>query len=337
LNRWKIGVAVGLILGVALTVAVVLNVGWAALWAAIQRIGFTGFAVFTLYSLAGFLPLGWAWQAVAPGAGARGWLVFPWGRLVRESASDVLPFSQVGGLVVGLSAVQRRGVPEPLAVGSQIVDLTTEMAAQLFYTLFGLAMLLAVLRHATGAQDLVWTTVAAIALGAAGLAGFVALQGRGLDLIGAIAARWIKDTRERAAAIRAELSAIYARPLRLAAGVGWHAVGWIWSGAGAWLCLAFMGVHVELWKILALESLIAAVKSIAFLTPGALGFQEGAYALVAPLFGVPAESALAVSLLRRAKDLVLGVPAMLAWQASEIALRNAPSPLAGEGVAEGDG
>src|SRR5215471_16714363 len=144
-NRWKIGVAVGLLLGVALTVAVILYVGAAELWAAVQRIGVTGF---TVYSLAGFLPLGWAWAAVAPGAGLRGWWLFPWGRLVRESASDVLPFSQVGGLVVGLRAVQgRRGVPEPLAVGSQIVDLTTEMVAQLFYTLIGLAMLLAVLRH----------------------------------------------------------------------------------------------------------------------------------------------------------------------------------------------
>ena len=32
-------------------------------------------------------------------------------------------------------------VSEPLAVASQIVDLSTEMAAQLFYTLFGVVML----------------------------------------------------------------------------------------------------------------------------------------------------------------------------------------------------
>jgi putative membrane protein len=203
------------------------------------------------------------------------------------------------------------------------------MAAQLFYALFGLAMLLAVLRHATGATELVWTTVAAIAAGATGLAAFVALQGRGLDLIGAIAERWIRDTRARADAIKAEIAAIYARPARLAVGVFWHAVGWIWSGAGAWFVLAFMGVHVELWKVLALESLISAVKSVAFLSPGALGFQEGAYALVAPLFGITPEAALAVSLLRRAKDLLLGVPAMLAWQANELAGRpraQAPRP-----------
>jgi putative membrane protein len=323
-NRWKIGVAVGLALGVVLTVAVVLHVGAASLWAAVQRIGLGGFSLFTLYSLAGFAPLGWAWAAVAPGAGRRGWWLLPWGRLVRESASDVLPFSQVGGLVVGLRAVQGQGLAEPVAIGSQIVDLTTEMAAQLFYTLFGLAMLLAVLRHATGASELVWMTIAAIGVGAVGLTAFIALQGRGLDFVGAVASRWIKGAGERAAAIRAELAAIYARPARLAGGVFWHAVGWIWSGAGAWLALALMGVEVDLWKVLALESLIAAVKSVAFLTPGALGFQEGAYALVAPLFGVTPEAAVAVSLLRRAKDLVLGIPTMLAWQASELSARPKP-------------
>jgi putative membrane protein len=342
-NRWKIGVAVGLLLGLLITVGVILHVGAAELWAAVRRVGLDGFLVFSLYSLAGFLPLGWAWWAVAPGSGSRRWLLFPWGRLVRESASDVLPFSQVGGLVVGLRAVQGQGVAEPLAVASQIVDLTTEMAAQLVYTLFGLAILAAVLSHATGAQELIWTTVLAIVGGAVMLCAFVTLQARGLDLVGAIAGRWLKDTRERAQAIKAVLADIYARRGRLAAGVGWHAVGWLWSGAGAWLCLAFMGVHVELWKVLALESLIAAVKSVAFLTPGALGFQEGAYALVAPLFGITPEAALAVSLLRRAKDLLLGVPAMLAWQAGELSAKSAPvatsvpSPLAGEGVAEGDG
>ena len=328
MNRWKIGVALGLTLGVALTVGVILHVGAAELWAAVRRVGFDGFAVFTLYSLAGFLPLGWAWWVVAPGAGSRRWLLFPWGRLLRDSAADVLPFAQIGGLLVGLRAVQVRGVPERLAVASQLVDVTMEMAAQLFYTLFGLAMLLAVLRHATGAQELVWATAAAIGAGALGLAAFVALQGRGVDLVGALGSRWIKDTRERAAAIRAELAAIYARPARLAAGLAWHSAGWMLSGAGAWLALAFMGVHVAVWKVLALESLVAAVKSMAFLTPGALGFQEGAYALIAPLFGVSPEAAVAVSLLRRAKDLVIGVPAMLAWQAGELAER--PKAAAGE-------
>jgi putative membrane protein len=232
--------------------------------------------------------------------------------------------------VVGIGAVRRRGVSEPLAVGSQIVDLTTEMASQLFYTLFGVAMLTAILAHATAMRQLLWTVVAAFAAGAIGLVAFVALQGRGLDLIGAIAARWLKDTKERTDAIRAVLRDVYAQPLRLLTGGLLHSLGWVWSGAGSWLALKLMGVDVALWKVLTMESLISAVKSMAFLTPGALGFQEGAYVLIAPLFGLTAEATLAVSLLRRAKDLALGAPAMLVWQYLELAAkrRREPEPSA---------
>ena len=45
--------------------------------------------------------------------------------------------------------------------------------------------------------------------------------------------------------------------------------------------------------------------------------QEGAYAVLAPLFGVGAEFGLAVSLLKRARDIAIGVPVLLLWQAVE--------------------
>ncbi len=315
-----------LLLGVALTVGAVAYVGWEGLLRSVERVGFGGFLLYTAYNLLSFLPLGWAWWAVAPGVGARRWLLLPWGRLVRESASDVLPFSQVGGLVVGIRVVQQQGLPESLAIASQIADLTAEMAAQLFYTLFGVAMLLAILSHATAAGQLLWTSIAALMVGAVGLGAFVALQGRSLDLIGVIAGRWLPDTRERAEAIKTVLRSIYARPGRVAGAILLHGFAWVFSGAGSWLALGLMGVRVELWKVLTLESLMAAVKSVAFMTPGGLGFQESAYVLVAPLFGLTPEVTLAVALLRRAKDLTIGVPAMLAWQYSELAARRRRTP-----------
>jgi hypothetical protein len=38
---------------------------------------------------------------------------------------------------------------------------------------------------------------------------------------------------------------------------------------------------------------------------------EGAYALLGPLFGLPVEAALALSLLKRARDITIGVPVLL--------------------------
>jgi len=56
---------------------------------------------------------------------------------------------------------------------------------------------------------------------------------------------------------------------------------------------------------------------VGFVAPAGLGVQEGTYALVGPLFGLPAEAGLALSLLKRGRDLVVGVPTLLAWQAVE--------------------
>ena len=53
------------------------------------------------------------------------------------------------------------------------------------------------------------------------------------------------------------------------------------------------------------------------MVPSGLGVQEGAYALLGPLFGLPADAALALSLLKRARDLAIGIPLLLGWQVIE--------------------
>ncbi|MEI9890272.1 MAG: hypothetical protein WDN45_06275 [Caulobacteraceae bacterium] len=68
---------------------------------------------------------------------------------------------------------------------------------------------------------------------------------------------------------------------------------------------------------MAIESLLFAARNAAFIVPSGLGVQEGVYALVGPLFGLPAEAALALSLLKRGRDLAIGVPVLLSWQLAE--------------------
>jgi hypothetical protein len=45
--------------------------------------------------------------------------------------------------------------------------------------------------------------------------------------------------------------------------------------------------------------------------------QEAAYAILVPVFGLPAPVGVAISLLRRARDISLGVPILLTWQLAE--------------------
>jgi uncharacterized membrane protein YbhN (UPF0104 family) len=78
-----------------------------------------------------------------------------------------------------------------------------------------------------------------------------------------------------------------------------------------------MNHPVGVMEAIAIESLGQGSRSAAFVLPGGLGVQDGAMVAVCALFGVPAEVALAMALIKRVPDLVLGAPSLLGWQALE--------------------
>jgi uncharacterized membrane protein YbhN (UPF0104 family) len=89
------------------------------------------------------------------------------------------------------------------------------------------------------------------------------------------------------------------------------------GGVGIWVMLWSIDVHVSLRAALVIEALGQAIRALGFAVPGALGVQEGALILVSGLFGVPPDMALALSIVRRLREVVHGVPALLLWQRVE--------------------
>jgi hypothetical protein len=75
-----------------------------------------------------------------------------------------------------------------------------------------------------------------------------------------------------------------------------------------------MGHPLGFTGALALESLVLALRTAAFVVPGAAGVQEGGYLVLGAVFGLPPEVALALAVLKRARELVMGLPALLLWQ-----------------------
>jgi uncharacterized membrane protein YbhN (UPF0104 family) len=84
------------------------------------------------------------------------------------------------------------------------------------------------------------------------------------------------------------------------------------------MALAMIGEPIAFWRIVALESLIFALRGAAFVIPGAIGVQEAGYVLLGPLIGLPPETAVALSLIKRARDVTLGLPALLVWQVLDL-------------------
>ena len=134
---------------------------------------------------------------------------------------------------------------------------------------------------------------------------------------GRIAGRWFENTNDRLGALQAELAAIYGRTTRLALGFFVHLIGWLGTGVAGWITYRALGVPIDFDDALAIEALLSAVSAVAFLVPVNAGVQEAGYAGLGAIFGVPPELSLGVSLVRRARDLVVGIPILLLWQTFE--------------------
>jgi hypothetical protein len=101
-----------------------------------------------------------------------------------------------------------------------------------------------------------------------------------------------------------------------------HFAAWIAGSVEAGIAQAFMGHPLSFGDILVIESLIFAIRTVAFIVPRAAGVQEGGYVALGALFGLGPDVALGLSLLKRARTSDGGaVPAHLAGS------RNA-SPIA---------
>jgi len=113
------------------------------------------------------------------------------------------------------------------------------------------------------------------------------------------------------------LQEIWANRRGLAASLIVHLAGIFLGAAEVWIALFFMGQPISVAQALAIESLGQGSRAVAFLLPAGLGVQDGALVAACAIFGIPADAALAMALIKRVPDLVLGIPALFAWQALE--------------------
>lgn len=323
----RLRIAIVSCLGLALTLYLVSYVGLGAVLAAALAAGLGGFALLCVCSLATFALLGTAWSVLLPDSARVPVRVFVWARLVREAAADILPFSNFGGMVFGARAAILHRVPSTAAFASMIVDVTTELLGQVAFIALGF-LLVCTRPRATFPASLSKIYWIGLVLAAAAGALFLVLQRHGHQVTLKLAARLLPRAVASAAGIGDGLNEIYASRTRVGVSSATHLAAWIAGACVTWLAFHLIGAHIDLAAVLAIESLVCAVRSAAVLVPSALGVQEATYAALAPLFGVGAEFGLAVSLLKRARDIAIGVPILLVSQTMEgrRALGNVSNP-----------
>ncbi len=272
----------------------------------------------TAYHIVPMLFSALSWRELLPPATRPDVVSITWIRWIRESINSLLPVANIGGDIASARLAHLRGVPGPQAAASMVVDTTVGAVTQMAFVITGVALL--ALRPTGGA---VFEVVAGVLIGVgalvAAVAVFVLLQHRNMFERFAKLARnllpekWLSQFAGTASDVDDAVVLAYrkgaafwrANLLRLA---GWAA------GAGeVWLVTWCLGQPLGVTDSFVLESLSSGVRAAAFMVPAALGVQEGGLVLFGALFGLPAEIGLAISLSKRVRELLLGLPGLFFW------------------------
>jgi len=300
----------GALAGLLLLSALVAWQGWHEV---LRAVGQAGWALLLLAPLRLFtLALDVrAWQILLKPAPTFPFLF--WVAAVREAVNRLLPAAGVGGEVVGVRLVRTR-LPDTAAVAaSVIVEVLLTMIV--LYLFCGLGVVL-MARIAAGMRQ-VWVIAAALALSlplpllAWWLlrhgAPFQRLERWSLRLLGARTPD-LDGARLDAAVLR-----LFGRHGALLRALGWQLLSYLLGSLETWYALRLLGHPVDLATAVAIEALTQAARHASFLVPAGLGVQEAAVLLFGFLAGVGGEVALSLALVKRMREIVLGLPALLSW------------------------
>ena len=302
--------------GVLLFIGLLVSQGLPAVVATLALAGW-GLLLVALFHLLPLVLDAMAIHVLMGDGAARGSLGNPLrARWVGESANSLMPAGQLGGPVLMTRHLAQRGMRMPDAAAVITVSTTLQTFAQIAFALLGVALLGAqashISQHSLRTAGLIASGLLALQVG-----GFYWIQRRGLFSKLMRAATRFAGKRDwsqwmnQAQAIDLAVQDIYTRGGPVAASFLLSLVGWLVGTGEVYLILLLIHRPVGWVDALLLESLGQAIRGAAFAIPGALGVQEGGYLLLGSLLGLHAETGLALSLAKRARELLLGLPGLL--------------------------
>jgi putative membrane protein len=259
-----------------------------------------------------------SWRELLPPASRPDVLGVTWIRWIRESINALLPVASIGGDIAGARLAHLRGVPGTQAAASMVVDTTVGVVTQLAFVITGIA-LLALRPAGHSAFEVVAGVVIGVGVLVAAVAAFVLFQHKNMFAHfarlarGLLPGKWLSHMAGSASAVDDAVVQAYRRGPAF-----WRAnllrlIGWAAGAGEVWLVTWCLGQPLAATDAFILESLSSGVRAAAFMVPAALGVQEGGLVLFGALFGLPAEIGLAISLSKRVRELLLGLPGLFFW------------------------
>lgn len=279
--------------------------GWGILWA-------------SLFHLIPLAMASYAWMILFPGRRRPTFAFMAYIMWVRAAVNNLMPVARIGGEVIAARLLIKHGWRKAPAVASVVVETTISVVTVFIFDIAGILLL--ALHNPT--TDIMIKLAAAIAVSLPVIAALLVVQRAGFfglfaRLVKMFAGEKLKQFVGSTARFDRAIRAMYRRHRRIFICSFWMLLSWIVGAGQIWIALYFLGHPLPLLDCLILEAMIQLAGSVAFIVPGALGAQEGAILLFGGMLGLSPETALALALIRRCRDLIIYVPGLIAWQYQE--------------------
>ncbi len=284
----------------------VASAGWPLLWLIPYRSVY-----FFLYAL------GW-YALLRPYDAARraglGYLL--WVTSVREAIDRLLPVASVGGGVAGVRLLRWRGLGRVAVSATVIIEIVLTLIVSYAFTALGLLLLLD--RRAAGEQYhrllLAFLISLPVPAGTVLLLRYGSVFERLQKFLSPLVGVGVGSISEGAATLDQELRACLRRWRGLLI-AGVLQFGALAAGSlEIWFALRLFGHPVDIATALILESMTQTMRHLAFMVPASLGVQEATLVLFGHSLGISGELALAVSMTKRAREILCGLPSLISWQ-----------------------
>lgn len=308
----------GLLLGIGLLLALMIWQGFGTVLGLLLETGWV-LLLLPLVWLPMLLPATASWRLLfLPGRAPR------FGQALHalwmgRAVNTLLPVASIGGEVVKARVLILWGVPGADATASVVVDKTVQVFAVVLWGLISTALLFLLAADDALAAGL----LASVALLAAGAGGFLVAQRAGMfSFVTRLTAKLTDSDfwhglAGSAAEVDAVIRQLYRRGARVTLSTALRLLAFSYPAVEVWLAATLLGFPIGFLEAMFLRGLSSTMSDAAFFVPNAYGVQEGAYIALGALIGMPAETALALSLATRVRELVVDLPGVLAWQHAE--------------------
>jgi putative membrane protein len=312
----RIAAYVGGLLGLALLIVLVTRADYGAM---LHTLGVAGGQLlwllpyralyYLLYAIGWFILL----YPYDPGRRAGLGYLF-WVTSVRDAIDRLLPVASIGGGIAAVRLLRWRGLGTAAIGASVIVEILLTLIVSYVFTAVGLFLLVDL--GAAGQEYRRVLLAFVLSLPVPAITALLLRYGSVFERMQRLLRRFVSEgaVSEAAVSIDRELRVLLHRGWSLLV-AGFLQLAALVSGSfEIWFTLRLFGHPVSAKSALILESMTQAVRHLAFIVPAGLGVQEAGLVIFGHALGISSELALAVSMAKRMREVLCGLPSLISWQ-----------------------